>query len=115
MASSSESGGLVVHHLNNSRSQRILWLLVGFRNTHGLIPIYKHVRLPCLQEELEVPYTIKNYERLPSQLAPPELRAVHPLGKSPVITDNDTVVAESGAIVGGNNHYCCSFECFSGT
>ncbi|KAG9023822.1 hypothetical protein FRB95_012416 [Tulasnella sp. JGI-2019a] len=69
--------GLVVHHLNDSRSQRIIWLL----------------------EELEVPYIIKKYQRLPSQLAPPELKAIHPLGKSPIITDGDLTLAESGAIV----------------
>ena len=69
---------LVVHHLNNSRSQRVLWLL----------------------EELGVPYEVKRYQRDPkTMLAPPELRAVHPLGKSPVITDGDVTVAESGAIV----------------
>lgn len=69
---------LVVHHLNNSRSQRVLWLL----------------------EELGVPYEIKHYQRdAKTMLAPPELRAVHPLGKSPVITDGDLVVAESVAIV----------------
>lgn len=68
---------ITVHHLNNSRSQRILWLL----------------------EELEIPYTIERYERLPSKQAPPALRKVHPLGKSPVITDGDVTVAESGAIV----------------
>ncbi|KAJ3293062.1 hypothetical protein HK104_004758 [Borealophlyctis nickersoniae] len=68
---------IVVHHLNNSRSQRILWLL----------------------EELEVPYTIKRYQRMPNQRAPKELRDVHPLGKSPVITDGDVTVAESGAII----------------
>ncbi|TAL86068.1 MAG: glutathione S-transferase [Rhodanobacter sp.] len=69
---------IVVHHLNNSRSQRILWLL----------------------EELGVPYEIKRYQRDPaSMLAPPELRRVHPLGKSPVITDDDVTVAESGAII----------------
>jgi len=68
---------IVVHHLNNSRSQRILWLL----------------------EELGLEYEIKKYQRDPkTMLAPPELRAVHPLGKSPVISDGDTVVAESGAI-----------------
>lgn len=67
-----------VHHLNNSRSQRILWLL----------------------EELGVAYDIVSYQRdAESQLAPPELKAIHPLGKSPVITDGDLVVAESGAIV----------------
>ncbi len=69
---------IVVHHLNNSRSQRILWLL----------------------EELGLDYEIKRYERdRKTMLAPPELKAVHPLGKSPVITDGDLVVAESGAIV----------------
>ena len=69
---------LRVHHLENSRSQRILWLL----------------------EELAVPYEVKRYARDPkSQLAPPELTAVHPLGKSPVITDGDATIAESGAIV----------------
>jgi glutathione S-transferase len=69
---------IIVHHLNNSRSQRILWLL----------------------EELGVPYEIKRYQRDPkTMLAPPELRAVHPLGKSPVITDGDVTLAESGAII----------------
>ena len=69
---------IIVHHLNNSRSQRILWLL----------------------EELGLDYEIKKYQRDPkTMLAPPELRAVHPLGKSPVIGDGDTVVAESGAII----------------
>jgi glutathione S-transferase len=69
---------IVVHHLNNSRSQRILWLL----------------------EELGLEYEIRKYQRDPkTMLAPPELRAVHPLGKSPVIQDGDLVVAESGAIV----------------
>lgn len=69
--------GIVVHHLNNSRSQRILWLL----------------------EELNVPYEIKHYQRGPDQRAPKELKDVHPLGKSPVITDNGKVIAESGVIV----------------
>jgi glutathione S-transferase len=70
---------IIVHHLNNSRSQRILWLL----------------------EELGLDYEIKKYQRDPkTMLAPPELKAVHALGKSPVITDDDdNVVAESGAIV----------------
>jgi glutathione S-transferase len=69
---------LVVHHLNDSRSQRILWLL----------------------EELGVPYEIKRYERdATTRLAPPELLAVHPLGKSPVITDQGRTIHESGAIV----------------
>jgi len=69
---------ITVHHLNNSRSQRILWLL----------------------EELDLPYDIKRYERdRVTMLAPASLRAVHPLGKSPVITDDGTTVAESGAIV----------------
>jgi len=69
---------ITVHHLNNSRSQRVLWLL----------------------EELELPYEIKRYQRDPrTMLAPPELLAVHPLGKSPVITDNGMTLAESGAII----------------
>ena len=69
---------LTVHHLNNSRSQRILWLL----------------------EELGTPYEIVKYERmLPLPIAPPELKQVHPLGKSPVITDGGRTIAESGAIV----------------
>ena len=69
---------IVVHHLNNSRSQRVLWLL----------------------EELGLQYEVRRYERDPAtMLAPPELRAVHPLGKSPVITDGDNVLAESGAIL----------------
>lgn len=69
---------ITLHHLENSRSQRILWLL----------------------EELGLDYEIKRYARDPkTQLAPPELKAVHPLGKSPVITDGEQVIAESGAIV----------------
>ncbi|HSM22279.1 MAG TPA: glutathione S-transferase N-terminal domain-containing protein, partial [Rubrivivax sp.] len=69
---------ITVHHLENSRSQRVLWLL----------------------EELELAYEVKRYERDPkTMLAPPELAAVHPLGKSPVITDGNVTVAESGAIV----------------
>ena len=69
---------VIVHHLANSRSQRVLWLL----------------------EELGVPYEVRRYERdTKTMLAPPELRAVHPLGKSPVISDGDEVVAESGAII----------------
>ena len=69
---------LIVHHLNNSRSQRILWML----------------------EELGVDYEVVRYERdKATMLAPPELKAVHPLGKSPVIDDNGLVVAETGAIV----------------
>jgi glutathione S-transferase len=69
---------IVVHHLNNSRSQRVLWLL----------------------EELGVPYEVRRYERdAQTMLAPPELLAVHPLGKSPVVTDGDRTLAETGAIV----------------
>jgi glutathione S-transferase len=69
---------IIVHHLNNSRSQRVLWLL----------------------EELGLPYEVKRYERdAVTSLAPASLRAIHPLGKSPVITDGDATVAESGAIV----------------
>ena len=73
---------ITVHHLNNSRSQRVLWLL----------------------EELGLEYEVRRYQRDPqTMLAPPELRAVHPLGKSPVITDDSApggvTLAESGAIV----------------
>ena len=69
---------IVVHHLNDSRSQRILWLL----------------------EELGATYEIKRYQRdATTRLAPPDLKAVHPLGKSPVITDGERVVHESGAII----------------
>ncbi|MCF2146309.1 glutathione S-transferase [Desmonostoc muscorum LEGE 12446] len=69
---------IIVHHLNNSRSQRVLWLL----------------------EELGIEYEIKFYERDPkTMLAPESLRQVHPLGKSPVITDGEITIAESGAII----------------
>ena len=69
---------ITVHHLENSRSQRILWLL----------------------EEIGLPYAIKRYERnKQTMLAPPELKRVHPLGKSPIIEDGDEVIAETGAIV----------------
>lgn len=69
---------IIVHHLNNSRSQRVLWLL----------------------EELNLSYEIKRYERDPKTIrAPKSLREVHPLGKSPVISDGDITVAESGAII----------------
>jgi glutathione S-transferase len=70
--------GLVVHHLETSRSQRILWLL----------------------EELGVPYELKVYRRdSTTRLAPPELKAIHPLGKSPVVTDHGQVIAESAVII----------------
>ena len=74
-----EKGSLMitVHHLENSRSLRILWML----------------------EELELAYEIKPYKRLPTMQAPPELKAVHPLGKSPAITDGGVTMAESGAIL----------------
>lgn len=68
---------IVVHHLNDSRSQRILWLL----------------------EELALPYEIKHYKRLETRLAPPELKAIHPVGKSPVITVDGRTIYESGAII----------------
>ncbi|HEU4627121.1 MAG TPA: glutathione S-transferase [Steroidobacteraceae bacterium] len=69
---------IVVHHLDNSRSQRVLWLL----------------------EELGVPYEVRSYRRnLQTMLAPPELKGAHPLGKSPVLVDGDLTLAESGAIV----------------
>ncbi len=67
---------IIVHHLNNSRSQRVLWLL----------------------EELDLDYTIEFYRRQPSLRAPADLRVIHPLGKSPVIVDGDKTIAESGAI-----------------
>jgi len=70
--------GIVVHHLNNSRSQRVLWLL----------------------EELGLDYEVKRYERDPETMrAPTELRQIHPLGKSPIVTDGDLVLAETGAII----------------
>ena len=73
----------IVHHLNNSRSQRILWLL----------------------EELEIDYQLRRYERDPvTNLAPSELASVHPLGKSPVLEENGRKIAESGAIV----EYVCN-------
>lgn len=69
---------ITIHHLNNSRSQRILWLL----------------------EELGLDYRVIRYKRDPkTMLAPPELKAIHPLGKSPVLTEEGNVVAESGAII----------------
>src|SRR5688572_30673806 len=68
---------IIVHHLNNSRSQRVLWLL----------------------EELGLPYDIVRYAREKTGLAPKSLEAVHPLGKSPVIVDGDVTLAESGAIL----------------
>ena len=69
---------ITVHHLNNSRSQRILWAL----------------------EELGLPYDIKRYQRdAKTNLAPPELKAIHPLGKSPVIEDGSRVLIESAAII----------------
>ena len=88
---------LEVHHLNNSRSQRVLWLL----------------------EELRLPYEVERYERdKKTSLAPPELQAIHPLGKSPVIADGDVTVAcwEPGQI---SPYHCHPFAteiyfCFSG-
>jgi glutathione S-transferase len=68
---------ITVHHLENSRSQRVLWML----------------------EELGLNYEVKRYQREPTMQAPASLRAVHPLGKSPVITDGDWTLAESGAIL----------------
>src|SRR5689334_6586151 len=68
----------IVHHLANSRSQRLLWLL----------------------EEMELPYEVKRYERDPKTMrAPPELRAVHPLGRSPLLDEDGTILAESAAII----------------
>ena len=69
---------IIVHHLENSRSQRVLWLL----------------------EELELPYEVKRYARHPKTMrAPPELKRVHPLGKSPAIEDQGRVIVETGAVV----------------
>ena len=69
---------ITVHHLNNSRSQRVLWLL----------------------EELELEYDIKHYERDPkTRRAPPSLKAVHPLGRAPVLTEGEKTIAETGAII----------------
>jgi glutathione S-transferase len=69
---------IVVHHLENSRSQRILWLL----------------------EELGLDYEVKRYQRHPTTLLAPEtLRAIHPLGKSPIVTDGDLTLVESGAVI----------------
>jgi glutathione S-transferase len=62
------------------------------------------------QEELEVPYTIKYWERLPDQQAPLEMRALHPLGKAPMIEDDGMVIAESGAIVGEPSPYYCQLD-----
>ncbi|MEH6696100.1 MAG: glutathione S-transferase [Hyphomonas sp.] len=68
---------IIVHHLENSRSQRVLWLL----------------------EELGLPYEVRRYARdATTMLAPPELKAIHPLGKSPVIEDDGAIIAETGAI-----------------
>ncbi len=83
---SSSTGQLVLHHLNDSRSQRILWLL----------------------EELGVPYTIETHKRVNGR-APKELEKIHPLGKSPVITDKGKVIAESGNIIGESKE--CSSYC----
>jgi glutathione S-transferase len=68
---------IVVHHLNNSKSQRILWLL----------------------EELNLDYEIKHYKRLRSGMAPPEMQIAHPLGKAPIVEIDGAVLAESGAVV----------------
>ena len=74
----SQTDLITVHHLENSRSQRILWLL----------------------EELEIDYAIEKYKRDPvTSLAPPKLLKLHPLGKAPVVTDGDITLAESAAIV----------------
>lgn len=68
---------IVVHHLNNSKSQRILWLL----------------------EELELPYEIRHYKRTTEGMAPPEMREAHPLGKAPIVEIDGVVMAESGGVV----------------
>lgn len=71
------SEALTVHHLNNSRSQRLLWLL----------------------EELGLDYDVRHYQREPDMRAPDALRKIHPLGKSPVVTHEDRTIAETGAII----------------
>ena len=69
---------MIVHHLGKSQSERIVWL--------------------C--EELGIPYELRVYDRDPvTRLAPPEYKALHPMGAAPVITDGDLVLAESGAII----------------
>jgi glutathione S-transferase len=68
---------ITVHHLNQSRSQRVLWAL----------------------EELSLPYQIVRYQREKNMMAPPALKKIHPLGKSPVVEDNGLILAESGAIL----------------
>jgi len=69
---------ITVHHLNDSRSQRVLWLL----------------------EEMGLPYEVKRYQRdAKTNLAPPALKAIHPLGKSPVLDDGAARIAETGAII----------------
>ena len=68
---------ITIYHLENSRSERIIWLM----------------------EELGLPYTLERFDREPSMMAPPALKQLHPLGKSPLIRDGDVVLAESGAIV----------------
>ena len=69
---------ITVHHLNDSRSQRVLWLL----------------------EEMGLPYEVKRYQRdAKTMLAPPALKAIHPLGKSPVLDDGEARIAETGAII----------------
>ncbi|KAI8817575.1 glutathione S-transferase domain protein [Fimicolochytrium jonesii] len=73
----STPSNITLHYLNNSRAQRIIWLL----------------------DELDIKFDLKRYERGPDMRAPKELKLVHPLGKSPVITDGDKTIAESGAIV----------------
>ena len=78
MSTTKEDSTLVLHHLNHSRSQRILWLF----------------------EELGLKYKLVKYERGPNAFAPPELKEIHPLGKSPIVTDNGVVYVESGAIIG---------------
>ncbi len=90
---------LTLHHLNDSRSQRILWLL----------------------EELELPCEITRYQRdATTRLAPPELKAVHPLGKSPVITDGDITIAAAATMKPTTNgctipkaRRCCRCCCTS--
>ena len=111
-ATSAATGGIIVHHLDHSRSQRILWLLVRY----SLCPIsrrpwtcfaggargslFNQSGFGATRNTMKRLNLSQKYERLPSRLAPPELKEVFPLGKSPILQDGDLTLAESGAIVG---------------
>ena len=115
---SSGTGGIIVHHLNNSRSQRVLWLLVRysfcpircrFEPVLGFAggardSLFNQGGFDATRETIKYLHFSQKYERLPSRLAPPELKEVFPLGKSPILQDGDLTLAESGAIVGETYH-----------